>query len=119
MKTIAFSPLSLVLSALVASTLAGCGTTDGAYRTFSEDLSREVGHPFSDATGFLNGWLKVQAPMKTAALENGNELRTLFYGRTSNRWSSDIQRCTVAVEVTTTQRIVRVNAHGEGCWRPY
>jgi hypothetical protein len=120
MKTTTVPSVWHVLSALpVAMTLAGCVTTEGAYRMFSEDLRQEVGHPFSHAIRFLNGWLKEQAPMEVAALQNGNELRTLFYGRTSGRWSSEIQPCTVAIEVSTTQQIVKANAQGQGCWRSY
>ena len=120
MKTTVCLSLWHVLSALlVASTLAGCGTAEGTHRVFSEDLRGYEGRPFSYATGFLNAWLKEQAPMKNAAPENGDELRTLFYGRTSSRWSSEIQACTVALEVSPTQQIVKARAKGEGCWRPY
>jgi|SRR5665213_342486 len=105
---------------LVVLSLGACvGTKAGAYQVFAEDVSRLVGHPDSDATRFFGAYLKEQKAIETTKLENGNELRTHFYGRTSSRWSSEIQPCTVVTEVGATERIVAARAEGKGCWRPY
>jgi len=107
-------------ASLIVVSLGGCvGTKAGAHQVFAEDVSRLVGHSYGDATRFFGAYLKEQKAIKTTRLENGNELRTHFYARTSSRWSSEIEPCAVVTEVDPSEHVVAARAEGEGCWRPY
>jgi len=109
-----FKNLSLCTIALVI--LSACvGTKTGAYRVFTDDLTRIVGQPLDEANIFNIGFLK--EPTEITTLSNGNKRYQYDFEHAEINGS---EQCIVFIELNPDDEIIlNATSGGLGCWRVY